>query len=155
MSRNILKTLSFSFGIAFLLAALSYAIYPVLEAESLQTRKGFTSAIWVEAMLAALLMAFALKICPLNLNIRKQTLFVGNLAFKANEAELRKLFGQYGEVFSVRMMLDKVTRKPRGYGFVEMDEGGAKKAIAELNEQEFMGRPLRVSTANEPGGRNA
>jgi len=154
MSRNILKTLSFSFGIAFTLAALSYAVYPVLETESLQTRKGFTSLIWIEAMLATLFMAVALRICPLSVSIRRQTLFVGNLAFKASETELRKLFGQHGEVFSIRLMLDKVTRKPRGYGFVEMDEGGAKKAIAALNEQEFMGRPLRVSTANEPGRNN-
>ena len=59
MSRNILKTLSFSFGIAFTLAALSYAVYPVLETESLQTRKGFTSLIWIEAMLATLFMSVA------------------------------------------------------------------------------------------------
>lgn len=77
------------------------------------------------------------------------SLYVGNIAFNANKSALQKLFETYGEVKSVRIMTDRQTRKPRGYGFVEMDEVGAKAAIAALDGKEFCGRALRVSEAQQ------
>ncbi|SCZ61132.1 RNA recognition motif domain-containing protein [Thiohalomonas denitrificans] len=77
------------------------------------------------------------------------SVFVGNLNFKARNEDLRELFAQYGDVHSVRIMTDRATRRPRGFGFVEMDEKGARKAISALDGQEFLGRKLRVNEGKE------
>jgi len=82
-----------------------------------------------------------------------QTLYIGNLAFKTSRNELRDLFESYGTVHSARIMVDKATRKPRGYGFVEMDINDATKAITELNGSLFAGRNIKVSEANERSAR--
>ena len=78
-----------------------------------------------------------------------ESIFVGNLAFKASARALRELFEYYGEVHAVRLMTDRQTRRPRGYGFVEMSARDAKNAIAALNGSEFYGRELKVNVANE------
>jgi RNA recognition motif-containing protein len=62
---------------------------------------------------------------------------------------LRELFEQYGEVYAVRLMTDRVTRKPRGFGFIEMNRRDAKAAIRALNGTEFYGREIKVNIANE------
>lgn len=78
-----------------------------------------------------------------------RTLYVGNLPYRANEAAIRKLFSDYGQVISVRLVKDKETGKRRGYGFVEMPEKEAQAAIAALNETEYLQRTLKVREANE------
>lgn len=78
-----------------------------------------------------------------------QTIYVGNLPFKTTRFELSELFLPFGRVHSARIMIDKVTRKPRGYGFVEMDKKNALKAINKLNGSSFVGRNIKVSEANE------
>ena len=78
-----------------------------------------------------------------------KTIYVGNLPFKTTRAELSELFVPYGRVHSARIMIDKVTRKPRGYGFVEMDRKSAVKAINKLNGTSFVGRNIKVSEANQ------
>ena len=77
------------------------------------------------------------------------TLYVGNLPYRANEMAIRTLFAEQGKVLSVRLMKDKHTGKRRGFGFVEMPEKDAQKAINALNEQEFQDRSLKVREANE------
>jgi hypothetical protein len=79
----------------------------------------------------------------------EQTVFVGNLPFKASEQDVRALFTPFGEVKSVRLMTDRVTRRPRGYGFVRMSRGGARTAIKRLNGTPFEGRTLKVNEAHE------
>jgi RNA recognition motif-containing protein len=81
-------------------------------------------------------------------------LYVGNLPYSATEDELREYFGQHGEVHSVALINDRATGRPRGFGFVEMDDEGAQKAISALDGQEFGGRNLRVNEAQDrrPGG---
>ena len=79
----------------------------------------------------------------------RKTIFVGNLAFKANSEQLRELFAKYGAIHTVRIMTDRMTRRPRGFAFVEMDEKASVKAIKKLNGKEFMGRELRVNEGNE------
>ncbi len=74
-------------------------------------------------------------------------LFVGNLSFKATEQEVREMFSQYGEVHSVNIINDRVTGKPRGFCFVEMDN--ADSAMKELNGKMLSGRPLNVNEAKE------
>ena len=73
-------------------------------------------------------------------------IYVGNLAYDATEAELRDLFGQHGSVGSVTLVTDRETGRPRGFGFVEMEDG-SDKAIAALDGKEVGGRTLKVNEA--------
>lgn len=84
-----------------------------------------------------------------------KTIYVGNLPFSATDEDLRKLFSQYGSVHSVKMITDRETGKPRGFGFVDIESDGANAAVEALNGTEFQGRSLRVNEAREktPGRR--
>ena len=77
------------------------------------------------------------------------SIYVGNLPFSASEEEIRSKFEQFGTVQSVKLISDRETGRPRGFGFVEMDSGAAQKAIQELNGKDMGGRPLRVNEAQE------
>ena len=77
------------------------------------------------------------------------TIYVGNLPFSATEAEVRKLFEQYGNVQSVKLVNDRETGRPRGFGFVDMPSSDAQKAIEHTNGMDMGGRPLRVNEARE------
>ncbi|HEB91871.1 MAG TPA: hypothetical protein ENI94_00040 [Gammaproteobacteria bacterium] len=78
-----------------------------------------------------------------------KSIYVGNVAFSAPREDLQALFEAHGQVVSVRLMTDRVTRRPRGYGFVEMENQAADAAIAALNGREFFGRNLRVNEAKQ------
>ena len=78
-----------------------------------------------------------------------KTIYVGNLPYRANEAAIRKLFSEYGQVLSVRLVKDRETGKRKGYGFVEMPADVTDAAIAALNETEYLQRTLKVREANE------
>jgi len=83
-------------------------------------------------------------------------LYVGNLPFSASEDDIRDLFSTYGEVNSVSLITDRETGRLRGFGFVEMDDEGAREAIQSLDGKDFQGRNLKVNEAQEkpqrPGG---
>ncbi len=73
-------------------------------------------------------------------------IYVGNLAYKSTDDDLRTLFGQYGEVTSARVVTDRISGRSKGFGFVEMpDETAAQAAIDAINGKDFQGRPLRVN----------
>jgi RNA recognition motif-containing protein len=75
-------------------------------------------------------------------------IYVGNLSFDTNEAELRGLFEARGAVDSVKIISDQFTGRSRGFGFVEMaDREEGMKAIQELDSYEFGGRSLKVNEA--------
>ncbi len=77
-------------------------------------------------------------------------IYVGSLNFKMQEAELREIFEEYGEVSSAKIIFDKYSGKSKGFGFVEMpDDGEAKKAIKELNGKEVSGRNIIVNESIE------
>lgn len=76
-------------------------------------------------------------------------LYVGNLPWSVGDGELEAYFTDLGEVVSARVITDRDTGRSRGFGFVEMDDAGASKAIAELNGKDMGGRALRVNEANE------
>jgi len=78
-----------------------------------------------------------------------KTLYVGNLPFRTTRYELRELFQPYGKIHSARIVIDRATKKPRGYGFVEMDGKGAIKAMSSLNGHSMAGRNLKVTEAND------
>ena len=82
-------------------------------------------------------------------------LFVGNLDYSVNEAELRQHLGEVGPPAQVALPVDRETGRPRGFAFVEyQDRAVAEQAIQKFNQQPFMGRPLSVSEARprEAGG---
>ncbi|MCH7664998.1 MAG: RNA-binding protein [Acidobacteria bacterium] len=74
-------------------------------------------------------------------------IYVGNLPYSATESELRDLFGEHGTVESVSLVSDRETGRPRGFGFVEMDDDGATAAISALDGKDMGGRSLRVNEA--------
>ena len=75
-------------------------------------------------------------------------IYVGNLSYTLDEAELREAFAAYGEVSSVKVLMDRETGRSRGFGFVEMpNQGEAEAAVAEINGKEIGGRALRVNEA--------
>lgn len=76
-------------------------------------------------------------------------IYVGNLPWSATEADLRDLFATMGEVHSAAVITDRDTGRSRGFGFIEMDDADAEKAIAELNGRELGDRALRVNEAQE------
>ncbi|MBQ9406682.1 MAG: RNA-binding protein [Desulfovibrio sp.] len=76
-----------------------------------------------------------------------KSIYVGNLPWSATEEEVQALFATYGNVHSVKLISDRDTGRARGFGFVEMEDGEADKAIDALNDHEFGGRKLRVNEA--------
>ncbi len=80
-------------------------------------------------------------------------LYVGNLSFQSTEGEIEELFGNYGTVTSVKIIMDRDTGKSRGFCFVEMSSADeAQAAIDGLNDKEAFGRNLRVNLAQEREG---
>lgn len=76
-----------------------------------------------------------------------KNIYVGNLPFEATEDEVRAAFSEYGEVMSVNLINDRETGRPRGFGFVEIEESGADAAIRGLDGKSFGGRNLKVNEA--------
>jgi RNA recognition motif-containing protein len=75
-------------------------------------------------------------------------IYVANISFKASEDDLRELFEQHGEVSSVKIVMDKLTNRSRGFGFVEMSDNAAgQQAINELNGHSLQGKELVVNEA--------
>ena len=75
-------------------------------------------------------------------------IYVGNLHYKVDEEVLKEIFEEYGEVASVKIVTDSVTRRSKGFAFVTMNnEEEAKRAVEELNEGELMGRKIVVNQA--------
>ncbi|MEK6702941.1 MAG: RNA-binding protein [Planctomycetota bacterium] len=75
-------------------------------------------------------------------------MYVGNLSFNTSESQLRALFEAHGEVASASLVMDRETGRPRGFGFVEMNNGDqAKAAMAALNGKNVDGRDLTVNEA--------
>ena len=74
-------------------------------------------------------------------------LFVGNLSYKTTDDSLKAAFQQVGNVISANVIMDKMTGKSRGFGFVEMEDADADTAVNTLNGKEVDGRPLTVNEA--------
>ena len=81
-------------------------------------------------------------------------LFVGNLPFSATEDAVRALFAAHGSVESLALITDRDTGRPRGFGFVEMSNADASRAMQALDGKDFEGRALKVNEAKarEGGG---
>ncbi|MDO4164074.1 MAG: RNA-binding protein [Bacteroides sp.] len=78
-------------------------------------------------------------------------IYVGNLNYRVKESELQKVMEEYGTVNSVKFILDRETKRFKGFAFVEMeDEQAARQAIAELDGAEYHGRRMVVKEALPP-----
>lgn len=74
-------------------------------------------------------------------------LYVGNLPYSFNDVQLSQLFSKYGTVESAVVIMDRETGRSKGFGFVEIDNEGAKNSMKELGETEIEGRALKVNEA--------
>ena len=75
-------------------------------------------------------------------------IYVGNLSYQMSEDELRDAFGAFGDVSSVKILMDRETGRSRGFGFVEMpNQSEAETAITQLNGKDLGGRALRINEA--------
>lgn len=76
-----------------------------------------------------------------------KTIYVANLPIATSQEDVASLFRQYGEVLSINLIVDKATGEKLGYGFIEMDDPVADRAINELGGKEFKGQTLQVNQA--------
>jgi len=75
-------------------------------------------------------------------------LFVGNLPFSMTDANLGEIFSAYGTITSANIVIDKFSKRSKGFGFVEFEnDEDAVKAMEALNNSEQMGRPIAVKEA--------
>ena len=78
-------------------------------------------------------------------------IYVGNLNYNLREEELRTVFGEFGDVESVKIIIDKNTKRSKGFAFVDMpNDDEAKQAIDALNGRDLKGRNLKVNEARPP-----
>ena len=77
-----------------------------------------------------------------------KSIYIGNMPYNYDEEDVREHFEQYGDVNSVKLIFDKETQRPKGYGFVEMDDDEAGTAIDGLNGTQWGGRTIKVNEAN-------
>lgn len=77
----------------------------------------------------------------------RKNIYVGGLPYAVNDDQLEEVFSEYGPVQSARVITDRMTGQSRGFGFVEMDEEDAAKAISALNGSQLGGRTLTVNEA--------
>lgn len=75
-------------------------------------------------------------------------IYVGNLAFSVTDDELQQAFASFGTIISARVVMDKMSGRSKGFGFVEIeDDAGADTAVDKMNGQTIAGRAIRVSEA--------
>lgn len=90
-------------------------------------------------------------------------IYISNLSYGVNDADLNQLFAEYGEISSAKVIMDRESGRSRGFGFVEMsNDAEGQKAISELNEAEYDGKVINVTVArprtersNNGGGYNS
>jgi RNA recognition motif-containing protein len=76
-------------------------------------------------------------------------IYVGNLPFSATEAQIKDMFAKHGDVASVALIMDRDTGRPRGFGFVEIEDSGLAPALKALDGFEMDGRALKVNEAED------
>lgn len=75
-------------------------------------------------------------------------IYIANLSYDVNDTDLKELFEEFGTVTSAKVIMDKLTSKSRGFGFVEMEDNAqGQKAIEELDKCEYDGKIINVTIA--------
>lgn len=142
-----LRIIGLSLVISFVIGTIGYFILGSINSSIADATRFQTYVLMMGALLGALVVQ--LIHTYQNRSMEVVSLFIGNLPFRVSNQQLRQIFSEHGTVHNIRLMTDKVTRKPRGFGFVEMNKNHAKVAIKMLDGYEFMGRELKVNYANE------
>ena len=140
------------------MAVLGYLVFPLFGMDAVDPRLVFAAGLIAGTLSGALVTAVrseaqvshqgpvpGMAAAPAAAPGELQSVFVGNLSYRATREDLEGLFAPFGMVHSSRIMTDRVTRRPRGFGFVEMDGAAASKAIGALDGKEFLGRTIKVS----------
>ncbi len=78
-------------------------------------------------------------------------IYVGNLPYAVDEARLREIFSAFGSPASASVVVDRASGRSKGYGFVEMPDDEARKAILALNRSQLDGRTIWVNEARAKG----
>ena len=138
-------------AVAAIFSLLGYYAFPFIISVNTPQASIFATGLLLGTIFGGLLVA----LYPSNNADSKNNnvLYVGNIPFNAREDEVQRLFETYGTVKAVRLVTGGYNKRPKGYGFVEMDAAGAKEALA-LNGTEFGGRKLRVNTAKSKAPRS-
>ncbi|MBA2286725.1 MAG: RNA-binding protein [Ktedonobacteraceae bacterium] len=76
-------------------------------------------------------------------------LYVGRLPYQTTDQDLSDLFGQYGQVLSATVIVDRETGRSKGFGFVEMNDQEAQAAMSQLNNSTLEGRTIIVNEAQD------
>lgn len=76
-------------------------------------------------------------------------LYVGNFPYSVDEAQLRGIFSQYGEISELALIMDRDTGRPKGFGFITFATQAAAEKALEQNGKDLSGRPLKVSVATD------
>jgi len=132
---------------AALLSVAGFFAQPFLGLDQAPVSSIFSTGIFIGAVIggiATALFASASK----SADGDSVTLYVGNLPFSATKDEVEDLFRPYGTVHDVRLITGGPNRRPKGYGFVEMDAYGAKDAL-KLNGVDMDGRKLRINESKD------
>ena len=87
--------------------------------------------------------------------VDNSNLFVGNFSWSLWENDMRKLFSPYGELEDVKLIIDRMTGRSKGFGFVKfVNEEDAARAMEELNDKEVDGREIKITVAKPREERN-
>jgi hypothetical protein len=139
-------------AVAAIFSLVGYYAFPFISITGTPETSIFATGILIGTIFGGLLVA----LYPSSSNASDNSsniLYVGNIPFNAREDEVQRLFETYGTVKDVRLVTGGYNKRPKGYGFVEMDAKGAKEALA-LNGTEFGGRKLRVNKAKSKAPRS-
>ncbi|MDF1795097.1 MAG: RNA-binding protein [Coxiellaceae bacterium] len=80
-------------------------------------------------------------------------IYVGNLSYQTTSEELQDLFGEFGSITELKLIIDRETNRSKGFGFITYeDNGAAQQACEKMNGTDLGGRQLKVSPAKESGG---
>lgn len=81
--------------------------------------------------------------------MQQNKLYVGNFPYSVDEAQLRQMFAEYGEISELAMIMDRDTGRPKGFGFITFATQTAAEKALELNGRDVGGRALKVNIATD------
>lgn len=81
--------------------------------------------------------------------MQQNKLYVGNFPYSVDEAQLRQMFSEYGEISELALIMDRDTGRPKGFGFITFATQSAAEKALELNGRDVGGRALKVNIATD------
>jgi len=81
--------------------------------------------------------------------MEQNKLYIGNFPYSVDEAQLRGIFSQYGEISELALIMDRDTGRPKGFGFITFATQAAAEKALEQNGKDLGGRPLKVNVATD------